>query len=84
MPETDEPEESDELTGEYRPSPLFLWMFLAFSILLTAQAFPYDDDSPKAVLAVTGPLTILLIAGALIRHYRAQRKGKPDQGNAGN
>ncbi|WP_294565157.1 hypothetical protein [uncultured Arthrobacter sp.] len=83
MPATDEPEESEEPSGEYGPSPRFLWISLVSFILLTSQAFPYDDDSPKAVLAVTGPLTILLIIGTLIRHYRAQRRG-PGQGNSGN
>ncbi len=82
MAETIEPDDAHEPPGKYHPPPLFLWISLLYFIFLTTQAFPYQDSSPKAVLAVTGPLTILLIAVTLIRHYRAQRKGNPGQGNA--
>lgn len=55
-------------------TPWFLWAHLVLWSVLTTQAFPYVDSSPTAVLAVTGPLCIVLIAGALVKFYWARHK----------
>jgi hypothetical protein len=59
-------------------TPWFLWISLILWTALSSTAFPYVDSSPKAVLAVTGPLTVLLCIGALIKFYwdRHQTRSK--------
>ena len=83
MPESDEEDESGEAGRKYFPHPLVLWISLVYFILLTTRAFPYEDSSPKALLAVTGPLTVFLVAATLVRHYWAQHKDRPGRGSDG-
>lgn len=63
--------------GKRWRTPWYLWIQLIFWSALTTQAFPYVDSSPKAVLAVTGPLCILLAVFFLIKFYWERRKGLP-------
>lgn len=57
-------------------TPWPLWIGLVFFVALSSTAFPYVDSSPKAVLAVTGPLTVLIIVAALIKFYLDRHKAR--------
>lgn len=53
----------------------FLWISLILWTGLSISAFPYADSSPRAILAVTGPLCVLLNVGVLVRFYWVRRQG---------
>lgn len=55
-------------------TPWALWISLVFLTALSSTAFPYVDSSPKAILAVTGPLTVLINVGCLIKFYWDRHK----------
>lgn len=51
-----------------------LWINLIIFTALSSTAFPYVDSSPKAVLAVTGSLSVLITVGFLIKFYWGRYK----------
>ncbi|MBG6192076.1 hypothetical protein IWX64_003045 [Arthrobacter sp. CAN_A212] len=50
-------------------TPRHLSISLVFFTALSTTAFPYADSSPRANLAVSGPLTVLISIGFLIKFY---------------
>jgi hypothetical protein len=56
-------------TDKRRPSPWWLWISLLVWIAISSTAFPYVDSSPKSVLAITGPLCVLVHVGVIIKFY---------------
>ncbi|GAA1114749.1 hypothetical protein GCM10009582_10150 [Arthrobacter flavus] len=48
-------------------TPWPLWISLVFFTALSSTALPYVDSSPRAILAVTGPLIVLITIGFLIK-----------------